>query len=434
MSKDKHWLRKLLFVNDDRNALQELGIFFIFLIVLPFLLWLVILVSSLDFPNSLKTLREHGGLCSLGGFFVKLAWNYLSEVKNSLDRKLNEFKESYENDTKELKCSIVRDLKRFEENYEKYMRKAQITFESGINEFDDKHLRALRRVLDELDKVREEGECNVNIFAIDNSDSRTWWSDTMIGYLALLSRHHPESSIHRIFVCQKNELLSPIFAKTIGLHSLMGFRTYVIVYDKYKEVLKTIKTSSYDIEREVFIWTKTANESNPQQQLGATFEININANDLHFQRNWLNARCYQSFWKSDCNYNSRQDFPTENLTGYYGNTILREKVEIKFEFIANEKSGIGATICPEKAVAWDELPKQYLDLITQLLQKMICCKDENEVVIDNNYFGIEVRTVKNCGTSIACQVSCPYKSKEHFDATTMSNVKSILQKYYNKLS
>jgi len=347
-------------------------------------------------------------------------------------------------------------MQKFQNNVDLFLNKSKIVFESGINEFDDKHLLAFNRILDELQKEKqkeeqkEENEKNeFNIYAIDNSDPRTWWSDTMIGYLALLSKIKPESNVHRIFICQKNELLSPIFAKTIGLHSLMGFKTYVIVYDKYIEILKTIdsvkkinekdKNDKYDIEKEVFIWTKNVRSENETTfNVGTPFEINFDLDELHHSKKWSNVKCYQSFWNVDSDYNFRQDLHEKDISlkNYYGSKINSNDIKIWFEFIAKEKESVGSN--PGKNKEWIELPLKYLALIDALLKKMICCKEANELPdMNGDYAGVEIRTENKCPHNLCKHHrggDCINKTENpDFDFTTMSSVKAILQEYYNKL-
>jgi hypothetical protein len=338
-------------------------------------------------------------------------------------------------------------IKKLDEKVDAVLNRSKIVFESGINEFDDRHLLALYRVLNKLENEQKpiKGHMQpkiINIYAIDNSDPRTWWSDTMIGYLALLSKYRPGINVHRIFVCQKNELLSPIFVKTVGLHSLMGMKTYVIEYDQYKKVLDSLGYKKYNIKKEVFIWTQ--GEQNPKN-LGDPFEIDFKSDELKCSH----IKCYQSFWDIDSEYHVRQNLQDGNkncdsLKTYYGRVIEPEhvkKIKIWFEFIGKEK--VDDMSNPPKNDAWDELPRKYLDLIARLLTKMVCCKNESEVVINSKYYGIEIRT-GNCRKKKKCSIrycpshierSCINKVPDSgFEFTAMSNVKVILQTYYKAIS
>jgi len=311
--------------------------------------------------------------------------------------------------TKHITTTENRILKETIERQDRTLKQSKIVFEAGISEFKDDDLLIFHRILAELKKIGK----NISIFAIDNTDPRTWWTDNMIGYLALLSQHHPESAIHRIFVCQMNDLKSPVFAKLIGLHSLMGFRTYVIEYNKYKDVVKKFKRKhapNYDMQREVFIWREETNGSKGVS-VSNVFGIDCCVDNLK----WSNVKCFQSYWKSDCNYNSQKEFfAKEKIKSFYKSDIYTSDIKTTFEFIDYDKS---VDTLPEKIIAWDELPQKYLVLIGQLIKKMKYCKDASGVIVNDYYCGIEI---ENCSLPGIC-------------FTTMSNVKSILQKYYDKL-
>jgi hypothetical protein len=338
----------------------------------------------------------------------------------------------FNKDNNEKQEKLTKEL---DERIDRTLSHSKIVFENGINEFNDEHLLAFQRILAELDKKEL-----INIYAIDNSDPRTWWSDTMIGYLALLSKSKHKNNIHRIFVCRKNELLSPIFAKTIGLHSLMGFKTYIIVYEKYKEILNMINRTTtndtskkYDIEKEVFLWTENENQS--------ISPISFSLDKLQHSKKWINVKCYQSFWPIDSDYHFRKKLQdkTESIdaSNYYGKSMKSKDIDIWFEFIAKEKdNGISNLY---KNDYWEKLPECYLKLMHALLAKMICCKEAIEIPVSlEDMVGIEIKTQKCPDEGI-----CPHKpagttcinhtNNNDFDFTTMSSVRRILQEYYNKL-
>jgi len=351
---------------------------------------------------------------------------------------------------KEIDRTQTQATENLSKKLDRIINNASITFEAGIKEFSDKHLLAVYRILAQL-KTQETD--NVNIYAIDNSEPRTWWSETMIGYLALLSKHKPESNVHRIFVCQKNELLSPIFAKTIGLHSLMGFKTYVIEYEKYNKILKPfeeklkMETPKYSIEKEVFIWTKK--DSQRSTELGESFPISFQLDELNGAKKWTDVKCYQSFWKINSEYNYRTKLTNEDtiedLENYYGNKINSKNIKVWFEFISNEKKSDKSNPKKQEVHNNNGLPAQYLELIKALFEKMICCKNDMEVPSEDNLktqfpdgnFGIEIKTGK-CFNEDKTLKPFPCKGKDcinytendDFDFTTMASIKDILEKYY----
>lgn len=306
---------------------------------------------------------------------------------------------------------------------DQHLKKSKIVFESGIHEFDNTHLLALQRVLNALSNNVTE------IIALDNTEPIQWWSDTMTGYLALLAKwkaldtQHRRRKVSRIFVFDVNELLSPIVAKTVTLHSLMGFSTYIYskkmfdsIFDDFTKVGDVIIN-----KKEFLIWDSPIENK-------ISFELN--------EKTWKNVNCYQSFWTID---SSKYDRPPKEVnTGwknYYGQDINSNTIEILFEFIAieDENGDADADGLKEKKIKyWKETPKQYLELIDKLLKTSYCCKDGNEVrnINDNGNFGIEIKTT-NCNN---CKKECKHKNSndenKKFDFTSGEDIKNILIEYY----
>lgn len=319
------------------------------------------------------------------------------------------------------------------------LNKAKIVFETGINEYDDTHLLALQRI---LNATNSKNDKSISIFAIDNSNPRTWWSDTMTGYLALLSKwksfnESKNRSVNRIFVCQKNELLSPIFVKTISLHSLMGFKTYIIVDYMYKKVIEDLRKKNAGIEypeKEVFLWGEVEEEKKTIKP----FEISFKLDKLGNSKTWNSVKCYQSFWNigSDHNYResishkSKIERQSVDIENFYKSKINSSRIDIWFEFIAKEKKGV------DKERKWNELPLAYITIIQELISKMKCCKDINDVknISGLDTFGIEVK----CSSCLNCEnvSKCDnyIDDKGNFDYTSASDTKEILREYYNKLN
>lgn len=336
--------------------------------------------------------------------------------------------------------ALIGKTKDISNNIDKYLTQSKIIFESGINDFNDEHLLALHRILNSLNLKESTLSENsrISIYAIDNSEPRTWWSDTMTGYLALLANWksldnlNKRRTVHRIFVCQKNELLSPVFAKTISLHSLMGFKTYVIAYPMFKKILATEKIPSY-LEKEVLIWAETNNNDFTNKPI----EIDFSLDETNNSKIWSSVKCYQSYWQINQDYNYRNALIEkkiiEKLPNYYSNDgDFSDKIRIWFEFIAKEKNDNNT----EKLKKWNELPLAYLNIIEKLICKMECCKDGNEVKhIDiKQPFGIEIKTI-SCNDECLKNTSCHHKinNGRNFDYTSATNVREILKEYYNKL-
>jgi len=317
--------------------------------------------------------------------------------------------------------SLIDKSDEIKKGVDKYLKSSKIVFESGIHEFDNEHLLALQRILNKLnDNVTE-------IYAIDNSDPITWWSDTMTGYLAILAKwkaldtHGKRRTVGRIFVYDNNELLSPILAKTITLHSLMGFRTYIFSKKMYDRIFEQLH-KKYGLiigKKEVIIW-------NSSIQNKIDFELK--------EKNWNNVNCYQSFWNIDTERNLRS---STNVIwkNYYGEDIRSNAIDVFFEFISHENkparsNGIGK----RKMEYWEKVPHQHQLLIDELLKNVFCCKNANEVkeIEGTDNFGIEIK-ISNCED---CAKKCKHKSQvvenKTFDFTYGEDIKDLLVEYYHK--
>lgn len=330
-------------------------------------------------------------------------------------------------------------IEKLEYKVDSYLNKTKIVFESGINEFDSEHLFTLKKIINELCKIQLEGNKEtINIYALDNSDPRTWWSDTMTGYLALLSNWHSHNdgikngNVYRIFVCSKNELLSPIFAKTIALHSLMGFRTYVFTYKMYDELFNNYYNELKEplIEKkELFIWAKKSVSEIKENSIPIFF----NTDTRRKPKGWQNVKGYQSFWDVGSDYNSRLDSKRKvvNPTAYYDKNKPLKDVNILFNFIAKEKDDNEV-----KSRYWDELAEQHIGLMQYLIGHSVCCKDDNEVpehLISEKKQGIEIKTL-SCVANCAKKEECPNHSEDNgasFYFVPQEDISMILEKYYS---
>lgn len=437
---NKNFFQKILFIEPEKKWWKEA---FEWFITYAFFILIATIDGLIDWKNFATRWsafwEAYGVLLIVLPLILKLLYNYLKDFRKSFDDKLDNDIVSINKKTDDISSMV-----------DKYLNKAKIVFESGINEFDDNHLLALHRILSDLNLKEEtlskEGKkVSLNIYAIDNSDPRTWWSDTMTGYLALLSNwksldnKENRRTVHRIFVCQKNELLSPVFVKTISLHSLMGFKTYVITHQMYRKLFDEIcKTNSNFVfkDKEVLIWTQSQTEGGVITE--SPIEISFKLDKLGHSKVWDYVKCYQSFWEIGSDYNERNDLikktASKDKPNFYGHTINTSDIDIWFEFIAKEKTDDKRI--PDKKLKWEELPKSYIILIHELIKKMECCKDANEVKHINSElpFGIEIKTLscsvcskeKNCVHSI--------NNGTNFDFTSASDVRDILKEYYNKLN
>jgi len=78
------------------------------------------------------------------------------------------------------------------------------------------------------------------IYAIDATPPKEWWSETLLGYLAILAHWKAQDSppfhyrqLSRLFGWNPADLLSQLGVKLIVLHRLFGFETYVVVTENY---------------------------------------------------------------------------------------------------------------------------------------------------------------------------------------------------------
>lgn len=437
---NKNFLQKILFIEPEKKWWKEIIEFGLSYGVLFFIVFIISAVENKSIETAWKAFLETYWLNILIiSAPIKWAYNYLSDFRKSFDDKLDNDIISINKKTDDI-SSIV----------DKYLNKAKIVFESGINEFDDNHLLALQRILCDLNikesnLIAKDNQATLNIYAIDNSDPRTWWSDTMTGYLALLSNWKSldnkknRRTVHRIFVCQKNELLSPVFVKTISLHSLMGFKTYVITHLMYKKLFDDICSNNLQMtfkEKEVLIWTKSV--KNGDKIIETPLDVSFKLDKLGHSKVWDYVKCYQSFWEIGSDYNERNNFINKTTSkvihNFYGHEICSSNIDIWFEFIAKEKADDKRI--PDKKLKWEELPISYILLIQELIKKMECCKDANEVKHINAElpFGIEIKT-------LSCSVCSKEKNCDHsinngtnFDFTSATDVREILREYYNKIN
>ncbi len=319
------------------------------------------------------------------------------------------------------------------EKIDTYLSRSRIVFETGINDFDNDHLFALQRILNALPK-----EVN-NICAIDNSDPISWWSDTMTGYLALLAKWKSQDSdnlgksVSRIFVVEKNELMSPVFSKTITLHSLMGFKTIIFskdiyerLFNEYKENFKYGETFCLD-KKELFIWN-----DNEGKSVSINAEIKIN------RGSWRNINCYQSFWNigEDKKNRAKQMIDiNHNWKNYYNNNIstkdIIDKGGIWFDFVSYQNNHPA-----RKINHWKNIPKQHLGFIEFLHNNSRCFIDGNQVKnVDLNIFGVEIKT-SNCQDCFneKCKERNPEPITDLFEFIDGEDIKNILVQYYRKLN
>ncbi len=444
--------RKVLFIGEEKKWAKELSEW---AIVACLSLLVIVLLSILhtfskgkgfqEFWESFFHVFESFEIVVVFIILIKLVYNYsktlsgdaTSLIKNYLETEIKSIDSFLKTETESVRHYLKSETELINSKVdtinakvfdntdliEKYLNRSKIVFETGINEYDNKHLLALQRVLNALNEEVTE------IYAIDNSDPIQWWSDTMTGYLALLAKWkaldtpHKRRTVSRIFVFDNNELLSPIVAKTITLHSLMGFRTYIYSKKMFDNIFEDLKKKHSFIigKKEVVIWNSSIENK-------INFELR--------EKKWFNVNCYQSFWDMDSNkYERNQTKSDIKWRNYYGQIISHKSLEILFEFVSHEdKLGSQNGLTKKKLEYWEKTPIQHMLLIDTLVNNVCCCKNANEVKqieeVDN--FGIEIK-VTNCNT---CGKGCRHETSSQedktFDFTPGNEIKDILIEYYSK--
>lgn len=299
--------------------------------------------------------------------------------------------------------------KNIDDRIDWHFKHTKIVFAANIEDYNDKHLNALKKILNELDKKSVD-----KIYAIDNSDPIQWWSETMTGYMALLSNwkaQKPGREVYRIFVLSKNNLLSYILPKTLTLHSLMGLRTYVFSEDEYNQLFNQfcdeMSKSNEEIlikKREILIWENS-------HQNGADCIVN-DSNDR-----WENITCYLSFWDIGVSQSERKmgmNVESHEWDNYHGKKISTKEIkDMWFDFIPmrslyNRKGN------------WPNLPIQYQKFINYLIDKnSLPCKHNGDILTDHKG-GIEI-------------ISSSFKNgKSHPEFVTNDAIRGILETYAKK--
>ena len=90
-----------------------------------------------------------------------------------------------------------------------------------------------------------------SLYAVDATSPHRWWSESMLGYLAVQAEWKAQDSppfhqrqLSRLFVWTPADLRSPLGIKLILLHRLFGFHTYVMLKTHFEAVRKTLWTDT----------------------------------------------------------------------------------------------------------------------------------------------------------------------------------------------
>lgn len=245
---------------------------------------------------------------------VKIFWTIIGTIFWELQPFLKEINTNYTNIKEELRTS--------REHFNHLVGNADIVLKIDIEPLNDNHIKALQKILTGLPN-------DVNtIYAIDNSDPRQWWSESMLGYLAIQSswvRRNNVRKVKRFFVFKNIfDVNSKSTQKLIFLHILNGLDTYIILQNDYEKLFNNFKPQDVNLNyKEFFIWndiTEQTNHSNAK-----ITEIN----DL-IDKPILG---YQSFWDIDSFYSDRGDVTAINQNGHEIGKV--KDLNLQFDFITN---------------------------------------------------------------------------------------------------
>ncbi len=196
-------------------------------------------------------------LLVLFGWFVELAVYYVN-------KKVKDHKGFCETILRQHidHCSKVED-----EIYKK-----NLVFYPAMEAFDTNHTCVLEDMLSinhdsSLSSSHAGGPQDI-LLCLDSTDPSQWWSNNMIGYLAIQSRWASLGNVRkvcRIFVWDKKELQSRAGSKLLALHRILGCTTIVCPSKYYNSIVKTKKN-----KREFLIWDEDDAIGIKNSQLGSS--------------------------------------------------------------------------------------------------------------------------------------------------------------------
>jgi hypothetical protein len=86
-----------------------------------------------------------------------------------------------------------------------------------------------------------------NLYAVDSTSPYRWWSESMLGYLAVLAEWKAQDcppfhqrQLSRLFVWTPADLRSPLGRRLIHLHRLFGFDTYIVLKPDFESIRKRL--------------------------------------------------------------------------------------------------------------------------------------------------------------------------------------------------
>ncbi len=216
---------------------------------------------------------------------------------------------------------------------------SQIVLKIDIKPFIITHLNF---VMDFTDKLNSQGD----IYALDATEPWEWWSNSMLGYLAILSKwvSKYDKKIHRYFLVSPDDLLAEPKVKLIQLHYLFGFDTYVLLKNVYEKFVKNSSKTLIKEKREFLIWVKKENENDNNAE-----PIPIEVCDIMLG-NDRKIYGYESFWNVDDSEIDKRNIkvgksqmPISELPNKFKLIIKPEDAIDYFDFI----DGIDVELCSD---------------------------------------------------------------------------------------
>jgi len=114
-----------------------------------------------------------------------------------------------------------------QKNWDSLIKSRDLVLHPEIDYFESKHL----AIAEEIIFPQNGGGPSECLFALDSTPPSEWWTNNMLGYLALQARwssESPERTVSRFFVWSTCQFTSLVGMKIIQLHRLFGFETYII--------------------------------------------------------------------------------------------------------------------------------------------------------------------------------------------------------------
>jgi hypothetical protein len=137
-----------------------------------------------------------------------------------------------------------------QKNWDLLINTRELVLHPEIDYFDPIHLGIAEQVI-----FPEHGGPKTHILALDSTSPSEWWTNDMLGYLALQARWMMQQTgrnVSRFFVWNTCQFQSTAGMKIIQLHRLFGFKTYIISQQCWDRIAKKYKAGK--LNHECFVW------------------------------------------------------------------------------------------------------------------------------------------------------------------------------------